>query len=288
MHKTFEANGLTFAYRETGPKDGPLVLCAHGFPDTADTWFHHIAPALAKDGYRVVAPWMRGYHPTQIPSDHDFGGVALGRDLVAWIEALGAERAVLVGHDWGAQAVYCALGTDSSRIRAAFTFDIPHPNAIKPSLGLLWGVRHFILFQFRNRAVGWVSRNNFANIDALYKRWSPTWSFTPEDTQPVKDSFAHTGVPAAALGYYWSFRDDQRGQRATDLQAILRKPITVPLMSFAGTEGPTSTHAAFKRAEKFCQNDYQMVIVPDAGHWIHRENPQCALENIRTFLQKHP
>ena len=100
-----QANGITFHYLEMG--QGPLVLCMHGFPDHAHT-YRALLPALAAAGLHAVAPFMRGYAPTTAPADDRYQSVLLCQDVVALIDALGVERAFLVGHDWGAQAVYGA------------------------------------------------------------------------------------------------------------------------------------------------------------------------------------
>src|SRR5580698_9273016 len=100
-----EANGLRFAYLEEG--SGPLVLLVHGFPDTPHTW-DAVRPAVAALGYRVVTPFTRGYYPTAIPADGAYDSDTLGRDVLALIPALGETRAIAVGHDWGASAVYSA------------------------------------------------------------------------------------------------------------------------------------------------------------------------------------
>ena len=94
------ANGLKFAYLEQG--EGQLVILLHGFPDTAHTWSHQM-PALAAAGYRVVAPFLRGYPPTDIPQNGYYDKASLASDVVALIAALGGGRPVhLVGQDWGA------------------------------------------------------------------------------------------------------------------------------------------------------------------------------------------
>ena len=93
-----DANGLRFAYLEEGR--GPLVLLVHGFPDTAHSW-DHVRPLIAAKGYRVVAPFTRGYSPTAIP-DHDADLETLARDVLALIPALGETSAIVVGHDFGA------------------------------------------------------------------------------------------------------------------------------------------------------------------------------------------
>src|SRR5688500_11388309 len=97
-----EANGLLFGYLEAGSHDGPLALCLHGFPDSAWTW-RHLLPDLADAGYRAVAPFLRGYAPTDVADDGVYHLGAIVSDACALHEALGGdEQAVLIGHDWGA------------------------------------------------------------------------------------------------------------------------------------------------------------------------------------------
>src|SRR5690606_4202598 len=78
--KTQTLNGIDFAYYELG--EGPLLLCLHGFPDSADT-FLGIAPALAAAGYRVVMPYLRGYYPSGLSAQQDYSMMAIGRDVLA-------------------------------------------------------------------------------------------------------------------------------------------------------------------------------------------------------------
>ncbi|HEX4107783.1 MAG TPA: alpha/beta fold hydrolase [Solirubrobacteraceae bacterium] len=99
-----EADGLTFATLRWGPAEGPLALCLHGYPDTAWT-FRRLGPYLAERGWRVVAPFSRGYAPTDLAPDDCYQVGALAHDAIALHEALGGdERAVLIGHDWGGLA----------------------------------------------------------------------------------------------------------------------------------------------------------------------------------------
>src|SRR5262249_23762795 len=99
------ANGIRFATLEAG--DGPLVLCLHGFPDHARS-FRHQLPALAAAGFRAVAPYMRGYSPTETPADGRYQSAVLAQDALALIDALGYSSAHVFGHDWGALAAYGA------------------------------------------------------------------------------------------------------------------------------------------------------------------------------------
>ena len=113
------ANGVDFAYLEAGA--GPLALCLHGFPDSAWTW-RHVLPALAGAGLHAVAPFMRGYAPTQVPPDGRYQTGALTADAVALHDALGGDGdAVLIGHDWGAMAAYGAAAHAPDRWRRVVT-----------------------------------------------------------------------------------------------------------------------------------------------------------------------
>lgn len=111
--------------------EGPLVLAFHGFPDTPHTW-KELGPHLAAKGFRVVAPFMRGYAPTEAPQT-DTVSRELGLDVVGLANALTSEPAHLVGSDWGAEAVYAAVGLEPTRFKTL------HRAAVKPSL------RHFSL-----------------------------------------------------------------------------------------------------------------------------------------------
>jgi len=113
------ANGLEFGLLEAGT--GPLALCLHGFPDSAYTW-RHLLPALAEVGFHGVAPFLRGYAPTAVPDDACYGLGALVADAVALHQALdGDGDAVLIGHDWGAEAAYGAASFAPDRWRRVVT-----------------------------------------------------------------------------------------------------------------------------------------------------------------------
>src|ERR1700757_144716 len=95
-----QANGIEFRYLEAG--SGPLVLCLHGFPDHARS-FRFQLPALAKAGFRAVAPYLRGYAPSDVPPNGPYQSAALARAAPALVEALSPrEPAYVFGHDWGA------------------------------------------------------------------------------------------------------------------------------------------------------------------------------------------
>ena len=126
------ANGLRFAYLEGG--SGPLVLLLHGWPDTPHTWDYQLA-ALAGAGFRVAAPWLRGYPPTEIPRSGYFDIDTLAVDVRELIRVLGGgDPCLLVGQDWGASIGYQVLAAFPEVVRSAVVMAVPHPAATRESL----------------------------------------------------------------------------------------------------------------------------------------------------------
>ena len=183
------ANGLEFGLLETG--SGPLALCLHGFPDSAHTW-RHLLPALAGVGFHAVAPVLRGYAPTAVPDDGRYGIGALVADAVALHQVLdGDGDAVLIGHDWGAEAAYGAAAFAPERWQRVVTLGVP-PAALDP---VLFGdyqqlKRSFYQFWFRDslaRAVEVVAADGMAFLDRLWQDWSPGYD-AAQDLARVKES----------------------------------------------------------------------------------------------------
>lgn len=254
------ANGLRFAYLTEG--SGPLVLLLHGFPDTAYSW-DRVMPEVARAGHRVVAPFMRGYHPTEIPADGKYDADTLGRDVLGLIEALGEQQAIVVGHDWGALAAYAAASLGPERVRKLIAVGVPHPRAVTPTPAILWTVRHFFVLR-RKGAPRAVRANDFAYVDELVRRWSPAWRDLPAtETARVKEAFAQPGCVEAACGYYAAL--------SPLVPASLRTQIQMPAVAFAGLDDNVST-TVYEKARRCFASTYEVVRVP-GGHFMHREHP---------------
>ena len=256
--KFVQANGMRHAYLEQG--SGPLVLMFHGFPDTPHTW-DEVRPAVAAAGFRVVTPFLRGYAPSDIP-ERDTDPKTQGEDVIGLIDALGESAAFLVGHDWGASAVYAATALAPERVKRLATVGIPHPASIKPSFALLWAIRHFVTLRLPG-AVGRFAKHDFALLEELTRRWGPTWQFTQQELEPAKNAFAAPGSANAALGYY----------RAVTpvIPKWLRSRTPVPCLAFAGADDPSLSPEAFEAARRFFTSEYVVETLP-GGHFLHRES----------------
>ncbi len=291
--KYVRANGVDFAYHEAG--SGPLVLCLHGFPDTAQS-FTHLLETLAAAGYRAVAPYMRGYAPTGLAPDGDYSTAALGHDVLALIAALGADDADIIGHDWGAYAAYCAANLADaadaqarqrgarrigSRVRRLVLMCVPHIGGARQSLRQLRRSWYIWFFQLSDLPERRVARDDFAFIDRLYRVWSPGWQLTPEDLRPVKRALAAPGGLAAAIGYYRAMfrKSTARGW------ALLTARTSAPTLMLAGADDGAVGAEVFPDSAKAFTGEFSFHLLPGVGHFPQREAVQETEALILDFLR---
>lgn len=279
--QSVEVRSLNIAYLEKG--SGPLVLCLHGYPDTAYSWIQTLH-FLAERGFRAVAPFMRGYYPSDIPSDGDYSVQEMARDALALIDALGAENAIIIGHDWGALAALSAVAIDASKVSNLITLDMIHPATLSPTLTSVWKGRHIIAYQRKNASVKHLKRNNFAHIDEIYRRWSPNWDFAGE-TDDVKHAFAQPGRVEAALGYYWAFAHEARhnDEKSKLGKRLATTKIEVPTLALFGDWGAMSDKQLAGSSKGFL-GPYQYVKFDGVGHFLHREAPEKFFTCLTDFL----
>jgi pimeloyl-ACP methyl ester carboxylesterase len=122
-HRFIETNGIRLHVAEAGA--GPLVLLCHGFPESWYSWRHQL-PALAAAGFHAVAPDMRGYGQSDRPEAIDqYTLLHLVGDMVGLLDALGAEQAVIAGHDWGAPVAWHAALLRPDRFRGVVGLSVP-------------------------------------------------------------------------------------------------------------------------------------------------------------------
>ena len=281
-----DANGVTFHYRELGR--GPLALCLHGFPDNAHT-FDDLLPALAAAGFRAVAPFMRGYAPTSPAPDGRYQSVLLAQDAVALIGALGAERAFLIGHDWGAAATYGAAALAPERIERIVTIGAAHPAAFRGKLAASYerhkGIWHAYFFQMPN-AEQVVAADDYAFIEAWWRDASPEYDPSPI-IERVKATVRQPGVVSAALAYYrHSFHPANRDPALQALQERMSAPTPVPTLALHGTRDRPGRLEAFETMADLFARGLEKVVLPGTGHFVHVERPREVNQKIVEYLKR--
>ena len=282
-----KANGLEFAYLAEGPADGPLALCLHGFPDTAQTW-RHLLPELAAAGFRAVAPYMRGYAPTQVPPDGRYQTGALVADANALHDALGGgEDAVLIGHDWGALATYGAVAHEPDRWRRAVTAAVPPTGAIGMSLFSYAQLsRSWYMFFFLSPLAEMaLPLDEFAFIDGLWRDWSPGYDGT-WDVARVKESIGDPERIVAAISYYRALYEPERQvAELADHQAATLAPTPKPTLYLHGRDDGCMLLESVGHPLEFMAEGSEMEIVDGAGHFLQLERPDVVNPRIVEFLR---
>jgi pimeloyl-ACP methyl ester carboxylesterase len=233
----------------------PLVVCLHGFPDTAAS-FTALAQLLGAGGRRVIAPFMRGYAPS--PLEGPYSPDQLADDALALADALSPARpVVLVGHDWGAAAVYAACMRAPDRVARAVTLALPHPaafvqNAPRAPLQLR---RSWYMFFFQlPRVAEWaLRRRDFALVARLWRDWSPGWE-----------------PPAAHLAV--------AGER------FPTEPLRVPTLVLHGARDGCVAAALGDGQDRFFSGGYRREILPEVGHFLHLERPAAVAERVAAWL----
>jgi pimeloyl-ACP methyl ester carboxylesterase len=262
---TVRTSTLTFGVLVAG--SGPLALCLHGFPDTAWTW-QHLLPELAAAGYHAVAPFMRGYAPTEVPADGQYSIATLAADALALHEALGGDQdAVLIGNDWGAEAAYLAARLEPQRWRRLVTLAIP-PAGLDELLLTDYDQlkRFFYLFLLQDDsglAEQVAAKDDMAFLARLWQDWAPGFDGR-ELMGRVRESLGTPENLGAAIEYY----------RATQLGDYGNLgPAPQPTLYLHGERDGCISADLVRSAGEFLSPGSRLEFVAEAGHFLHAERP---------------
>lgn len=275
---------LAFTAWEMG--QGPLVLFVHGFPDTPATW-RPLLPRVAARGFRAVAVTCRGYEPSSRPADADFGLMELVDDVLGWLDALDAPSAHLVGHDWGSSLVQLAAAKAPQRVVSLTLLAVAHPAAFAALLpadfAQLERTWYIQFLQAPGAAEAVAADGRF--LEWLWRRWSPGWEPDPGPLAAMRAAFAEPGVLDSALAYYRrAFADDH--PRFAEALALLGRAIPCPALGLAGALDTCVLPTAFERAlpPEIFTAGRTVQVVPDAGHFLHLEQPTRVADAVTAWL----
>jgi pimeloyl-ACP methyl ester carboxylesterase len=313
-HRFIDTNGIRMHIAEQG--QGPLVVLCHGFPECWYAWRHQL-PALAEAGYRVVAPDQRGYGQTDQPEPIEaYHILQLTGDIVGLVHALGEERAIIVGHDWGAPvAWYCAL-LRPDMFLAIGLLSVPYLQRSWQDIRPTEAMRHMAgeqeFYQLYFQAPGKAEADLEANVGTtmrlfLYaasgdappeKRWRflfdkserfvetgsmpetlPDW-LSEQDVEVFTREFERTGFRG---GLNW-YRNIDRMWELTPFLSGAK--LHQPTLFVAGELDPVITmyRGAFEAMEQTVPGLRQKVLLPRAGHWIQQERPAQVNQLLLEFL----
>jgi pimeloyl-ACP methyl ester carboxylesterase len=277
-----------------GPEDAPIALCLHGFPDTAHGW-RKMAPLLVDAGWRVVAPFMRGYAPSSLPRDGSYHIGALMDDALRILDAVGATgRDVIIGHDWGAIAGAGLAAMPDSPFRKAVIMSVPPSASFRPpgarvaDVGRLaatlpaqlrrsWYILYFQLPWLPERSAEWI-------VPRLWRKWSPGYR-ADEDVRHVEAAIGTSDRWRAALGYYRTVvRNIKVPEQYAELHEHWLAAPRIPTLYLHGRDDGCATADYADWVERVLPDGSEVAIVEDAGHFLQLDQPEVVGRQIADFI----
>ena len=288
-------HALQIAYDEYGPADGVVVILMHGFPYDVRA-YDDVAALLAADGCRVIVPFMRGYGATRFINDDTLRSGqqgAFGADLLALMDILSIDSAVLAGYDWGGRAACIVAALWPARCRGLVTAggynvqDIarsgePLPPAEEHRFWYQW-----YFHSERGRAGLTANRRAFCRL--LWDLWSPTWMFEDATFDATASSFYNPDFIEVVIHSYRHRYGLVAGDPAYDeIEARLatQPPISVPTVVLISPDDgvdPGDPDAATKPIDREFTGPVEVRIVA-GGHNVPQEQPEAFAAAIRSLL----
>jgi len=307
-----DTNGVRLRVIEAGRRGAPLIVLAHGFPELAYSWRHQI-PALADAGYHVLAPDQRGYGGSSKPEAiEDYDIVALCGDIAGLLDDAGAEKAVLVGHDWGAMVAWNFPLLHPDRISGVVGLSVPPvPRPLKPPTQIWreqFGENFFYILYFQEPGVADANLGRDTRETMLRVFGGPR---RPEDRgaaarmlapgpdgwvqrlpKPIaladwisQDEFNHYVAAFTRTGFTgglnWYRNFDRNWELTADTPA---RTVAVPALFITGSKDAVRTFTRSDRATEVVTGAYEELVIDGAGHWIQQERPDEVNEALLKFL----
>ena len=269
--------GVRLHVVEAGPEDGPLVVLLHGFPEFWYGWRRQVGP-LARAGWRVWAPDQRGYNLSAAPPDaaaYDLDRLA--DDVLALLDAAGAERAPIVGHDWGAVVGWWLALRAPGRVERLAVLNVPHPTAFRefllrtPSQLLRsWYIGFFQLPDLPERAL-----RRFGTR-ALVASSAPG-TFSDADLARYRAAWARPGATRGMVSWYRAAV--RRAGRLSPEDPTVR----VPTLIVWGEDDVALDARLAERSLALCAEG-RLVTLPGVSHWVQHEAAEAVNAELLAFL----
>jgi len=294
--RRIEAGVLDVGYFEAGPPDGPPVLLMHGFPYDIHS-YAEVAPLLADAGCRVLVPYLRGYGPTRfLRDDTPRSGeqAALGADLLALLDALQIERAVLAGYDWGGRAACVVAALWPARCAGLVSLNSYNIQDIAGAMlpdtpkneHSLWYQYYF--HSERGRAGLANDRKGIARL--LWQLWSPSWHFdgaTFERSAAAFDNPDFVEVVIHSYRHRFGLVPGDPAYAGIERQLAAQPAIGVPAITFDGVDDGVRPPAdAAGHAHKFT-GPRSHRLVPGVGHNLPQEAPRPFADAVLELVRQH-
>lgn len=287
--KQVDAGVLSVGYAEAGPSNGPPVILLHGWPYDIYA-FVDVVPLLAAAGFRVVAPWLRGYGTTRfLAADTPRNGqqAALAVDVIALMDALKIDRALVAGFDWGARTAGIVAAIWPERVRglvsvSGYLIGSQQANAmpLPPAAELEWWYQYYFATE-RGRLGYEKYRREFSRL--IWRLASPQWKF--DDATFLRSAAAFDNPDHVAIvihNYRWRLGLAPGEATFDDLEKRLASlpVITVPTVTMEGDANGAPHPAPATYAGKFSGRYTHRLVTGGIGHNLPQEAPQAFADAV--------
>jgi pimeloyl-ACP methyl ester carboxylesterase len=252
---------------------GPVALLVHGFPDSADVWRHQV-PALTGVGLRVIAPDMRGFGASEKPERVEEYRIRRAvADLVAVLDDAGAERAHVVGHDWGAAVAWVLAALHPERVERLVALSVGHPGAQRRAVADREKAWYTLLFQFEGVAEDLLSRDDWR----LFREWLRE----DGDVDRYVADLSRPGALTAALSWY---RANLHPARQLEPRPAL-PAIAAPTLGVWSTDDHYLNEEPMLRSADHVTGPWRYERIEGASHWMQLDAPERVNALLVDFLR---
>ena len=287
--KQIDAGLLNVGYAEAGPANGPAVILLHGWPYDIHS-FVEVAPVLASKGYRVIVPYLRGYGTTRFLSNETFRNgqpSAMAVDMIALMDALKIEKAILGGFDWGARTanIMAALWPERSKALVSVSGYLignreSNKKPLPPKAELEWWYQFY--FATERGKLGYEKyRHDFNKL--IWQLASPKWNFDDATFDRSAASFNNPDhVSIVIHNYRWRIGMVEGEPKYDELEKRLAEApvIPIPTITLEGDANGAPHPDASYYGKKFSGKYAHRIIKGGVGHNLPQEAPQAFAEAV--------
>jgi pimeloyl-ACP methyl ester carboxylesterase len=285
--------GIELSVQTAGPEGGQVLVLLHGFPELGYSWRHQL-PVLAQAGYRVIVPDLPGFGDSDAPEGLEpYSTLALSADVLALLDHAGAERGIVIGHDWGADVAWKTAWMHPERVRAVAGLSVPFaPRAPAAPLPIMR--RHlgedFYMVWFQEPGVAEAAlERDVRRTLATTRVWSAEWArgddtpprpahLSEEELEVYVRAFERTGF-RGGLSYYRNL--DRNWEQTAPWQ---ERQIEPPALFLTGERDPVRRFMPDAAMDGWVRDLRARIVVPGAGHWVNQEEPEAVNRALLDWL----
>ena len=268
--------GMTFDVDDSGPRDAPVVVLLHGFPENRSSW-RALTPLLVDAGFRVLAPDQRGYSPRARPLNRRaYAMPELVADTLALVDASGARKVHLVGHDWGGGVAWAFAQAHPERLHTVTSLTTPHPRAMMKAMVVSTQAFHswyMAMFQLPGLPEAAITARGGANFKRSLVQAGLDEDAAERYSAPLRDRNA----ARAAVNWY----------RGLPLSRMAPGRVTVPALYVYATGDRFLGRKAADLTGDYVTGPYRFEVLEGHSHWLPEEAPDAVARLVVDHARAH-